>query len=884
MASDGKLIFDTEIDLSGIQKGLSDIAKATQATFRKVTEELSSMGKSAGKEAGEKIQEGVGEGTSGIGDMLTKVVSTVSWKDAGKALVNFAKEGVQTASDLAKSQKVIDATFGSSAKEMSAWAKDAKNAYGISELSAQKFTGTMGIMLKSMGKTDKEAAEMSQSIVGLAGDMASFYDLSPEEAFNMLKDAVEGNSGALKSLSVEMTDETLQAYLAAQGSKTLYGEMTEAEKATLRYRYVMDATADAQGDFAESSDSAANQMSLLKLNVGSLASSIGEVLLPWVNGALTAVNGVVTAFTGLFSGTGKTGLVDEISASAQSLANLQTATTTAETEYAETVGNIEARKQLADDYLAVLEEIENKVNLTDEDELARLNATTALVNLYPDLKDHISDETGLFTSNTDALRNNISALNDHALAKASQVLSAKYEDQIVEATVNLVEATTQHNSALAELEAAQEKELGIESALAELMGNSYEGVSALNGAYVSSLPGIESYMEKLEDGSWVVRDSAGMYDSMSKIVDAFQNGIGNAATEVDMLTAAEQTAANTAVGYEQEVKDLTAKLEDEKKTIEGLIVTTDASTAATEAQGAAIEDTGEKVEDFADKTADAAGKMEDANATIGGEIDDLETKAQTVISLYEQIKEATTAGTEAEGTLAAAKLRVSEDSAAMITDMETLLVNLGAKIKEFVDTVPVIVADGELGATTAGKSLVAAIGTGAGEDTTFTAAVTAQVSAAVTVLVSNWDIFYAQGASIISQLAAGVNSNSSVLANAVANAVTSAVNAANTGSNSSSNRKGLRTGLDYVPYDEYPANLHKGEAVLTATEAALWRGGLNARDMQLTFPKTDYDAMADAFWARAPQSEAPNLYLDGERVARLIEPALSKVQEIKLRR
>ena len=118
------------------------------------------------------------------------------------------------------------------------------------------------------------------SLAGLAGDMASFYNLDPAEAFEKLRSGISGETEPLKQLGINMSVVNLEALAMSMGIKKSYDEMTQAEQATLRYQYIMNATADAQGDFANTSDSLANQQRILQLEIQTLAAEIGQDLMP----------------------------------------------------------------------------------------------------------------------------------------------------------------------------------------------------------------------------------------------------------------------------------------------------------------------------------------------------------------------------------------------------------------------------------------------------------------------------------------------------------------------------------------------------------------------------------------------------------------------------
>ncbi len=218
-------------------------------------------------------------------DKLKNVARTVgvALAAATAAIVAFAKQGVEIASDLQEVQNVVDTTFSVSADIINEFAKNAASAYGLSELSAKQYSGTMGAMLKSMGLSQDAVISMSTSLVGLAGDMASFYNLDSEEAFEKLRSGISGETEPLKQLGINMTVANLEAYALSQGINKAYNSMTQAEQAALRYNYIMAVTADAQGDFAKTSDSFANQQRILKLEIQNLSAEFGEKLLPVLN-------------------------------------------------------------------------------------------------------------------------------------------------------------------------------------------------------------------------------------------------------------------------------------------------------------------------------------------------------------------------------------------------------------------------------------------------------------------------------------------------------------------------------------------------------------------------------------------------------------------------
>lgn len=214
-------------------------------------------------------------------------------------LAGVGAAGVKLASDLAEVQNVVDTAFGDSAKEVDKWAKTAIESYGLSELSAKQFAGTMRAMLGSMGLASGEADNMSMSLSSLAGDMASFYNLDPTEAFEKLRAGISGETEPLKQLGINMSVANLEAYALSQGIETAYKEMSAAEQATLRYNYIMEVTKNAQGDFAKTNTGFANSMRVVKEQFVSIAAQFGGILLPYLEIGLSKLREWLTVIQNL---------------------------------------------------------------------------------------------------------------------------------------------------------------------------------------------------------------------------------------------------------------------------------------------------------------------------------------------------------------------------------------------------------------------------------------------------------------------------------------------------------------------------------------------------------------------------------------------------------
>ena len=291
----------------------------------------------------EKVQAKTAQVTNRIERQTARIAN--SWKRVGAilasvlsiaAIVAFGKSCIELGSNLTEVQNVVDVTFGSMSGRVDAFAKDAAKAFGLSETMAKKYMGTYGAMAKSFGITGKAGYDMSAAITGLTGDVASFYNLSQDEAYTKLKSIFTGETESLKDLGVVMTQTALDQYAMNNGFGKTTAKMTEQEKVMLRYRFVMSQLSDASGDFARTSGSWANQVRILSLQFDALRATIGQGLINAFTPVIQVINTILEklqtlaayfkAFTvaifGDASGGGAGNMADSMDSAAGSAGNI----------------------------------------------------------------------------------------------------------------------------------------------------------------------------------------------------------------------------------------------------------------------------------------------------------------------------------------------------------------------------------------------------------------------------------------------------------------------------------------------------------------------------------------------------------------------------------
>lgn len=265
------------------------IERESEDGARKVKKSIQSIGDQSQKSS--KEVENNFSGT--FSSIAKKAGAALAAAFAVKKIVDFGKKCVELGSDLAEVQNVVDVTFPRMTAQIDKFAKSAATSFGLSETMAKKYTGTFGAMAKAFGFSEQATYDMSTALTGLTGDVASFYNLSQDEAYTKLKSVFTGETESLKDLGVVMTQTALDSYALAHGFGKTTSAMTEAEKVSLRYAFVQDQLSAAQGDFSRTSDSWANQVRILQLQMESFMATIGQGLINLFTPIIKVINIVI---------------------------------------------------------------------------------------------------------------------------------------------------------------------------------------------------------------------------------------------------------------------------------------------------------------------------------------------------------------------------------------------------------------------------------------------------------------------------------------------------------------------------------------------------------------------------------------------------------------
>lgn len=284
---------------------VNSATNSISSAFSKLSSATSNLGNIVSKTSS-KIGTGIksiigwfqhlGNSSSGIKTAsfnLGNLLKTAIGFKAIRGLANLGKSAIGFGSAITEIENVVDVSFGSMADEAYKFASTAKEQFGLSELAAKQYSGTMMAMMKSSGVAQDAASKMSISLAGLAGDIASFYNIDTDTAFQKIRSGISGEIEPLRQLGINLSVANMESYALSRGITTSYNAMSQAEKVALRYNYLMSVTGDVQGDFARTSGTWANQVRLLTLNFQSLSAVIGQGLIAGILPAIQALNALM---------------------------------------------------------------------------------------------------------------------------------------------------------------------------------------------------------------------------------------------------------------------------------------------------------------------------------------------------------------------------------------------------------------------------------------------------------------------------------------------------------------------------------------------------------------------------------------------------------------
>jgi len=238
----------------------------------------------------------VSKGSSLMSDKLARAtrVAGFGFSALAGAAVGAAaalKPMIDKAADVQESLSKNNVVFGDAAASVEKFAETSLVSFGVSRNAALEATGVFGTLGRAVGLADAESAEMATTLVGLAGDMASFNNASPEETLIALQAGLRGEAEPLRRFGVLLDAATLKSKALAAGIiKNTKEALTPQQKALAAYRLILEQAAIQMGDFERTSDGATNQQRILAGSMEELATEIGATFLPAFTKMVTSLS------------------------------------------------------------------------------------------------------------------------------------------------------------------------------------------------------------------------------------------------------------------------------------------------------------------------------------------------------------------------------------------------------------------------------------------------------------------------------------------------------------------------------------------------------------------------------------------------------------------
>lgn len=897
--ADGRVEFDVVANAKGVNDTIKEVTKNIEKESKKwdaaVDDSTSNM-----------------EGS--FSSFLKGVAKGITAAGIGKMLLDLSKDAISAASDLAEVQNVVDVTFGEGASKIESWSKSAGKSFGLTETQAKKYTSTLGAMMKSQGIADNEIVQMSTDLSGLAADMASFYNLDFDTAFQKIRSGISGETEPLKQLGINMSAANLEAFRLEKGITTAYSAMSQGEQTALRYQYIMQATADAQGDFARTSDGFANASRRIETAMETIKTKGGQLALP-----------VIEKLT-----TGLASFLDQLTTEPQTTVLDDFANIDADTSAK--MANLQATYDKAQDVIGVLKDIENMTTtLSDgstttfldlfagiaeiekgggniQEYIAGLGldvdfvvqkynvwkeSTRQLTSLIPSLTSVIDSETGAIDGGTAALDKNLEAWRANEekkiawaayYAKERALAEKKGEMYLYEFDAGAAREAAKHQRELLE------KAYGLEfDKNGKIIDNPLAIGAVVTNAEKDAIDAYEGALRRLKQAETQLTDQTADYsaaeqqlaDGKKALIEKYgeeEKAAADAATETDKymgktatewkgLTGAVNESLQALADYVQGVRDATEQsvnsivkgFENLSRPTEDLLEKRDKLIRQQHGLNQSTKEGAQKYEEL-QKQIDELNKSIDQYST-GGMKEGLKSQLAFMDEYLANLEKAQKMGLSDEllASLSDGSTQSAEYLAQLVAnpeqarEVDALYQQVQAKKSEFTDALTeqkLTVDQTYQGMVDTAKQALA--------DLNMKDEAKASLSETVQGIADGINDKTGEVQKSVDAIIAQLNRLSGLNINLNFGTITTPT------IGGSPNIPSHETGLDFVPFDGYLSRLHEGEGILTAEENRIWQRFKNGAQPQTM----DYDALGATM--RDNVKAGGNVYLDGRTVGRVI--------------
>lgn len=229
-----------------------------------------------------------GQFTSGLKALNVAAVA-ITFRKIGHFIAQAVTESNKYQEDL----NLFTVALGQYAAEAQNYAEKVSDVMGIDPAQWLRNQGVFNTLLTGFGDTAERAQLMSQNLTQLGYDISSFFNISIEDAMQKLQSGISGELEPLRRLGYDLSQARLEQTALNLGVKESVANMTQAEKAELRYYAIMTQVTTAQGDMARTLEAPANQLRILQAQLTQAARAIGNIFIPALNAILPYAIAVV---------------------------------------------------------------------------------------------------------------------------------------------------------------------------------------------------------------------------------------------------------------------------------------------------------------------------------------------------------------------------------------------------------------------------------------------------------------------------------------------------------------------------------------------------------------------------------------------------------------
>ena len=217
------------------------------------------------------------------------LMMTVVWGGM-RAVTSTIKEGIQSAIAAPETENLFRVALGNMANDAEQFAVRLKNNLGLDEYITKDMLGTFQQIGTAVGVGQSTAYGMSKSMTMLANDMASLYNVDPQQAYENLQSALTGQGRAVRKYGFVITEQTIKEAAWRNGLVKNGQELNEQQKYVARGIALMEQSKNAQGDMANTLGSVQNQLRVLKQRIDAAKRSLGQAFIPVIQAALPWLN------------------------------------------------------------------------------------------------------------------------------------------------------------------------------------------------------------------------------------------------------------------------------------------------------------------------------------------------------------------------------------------------------------------------------------------------------------------------------------------------------------------------------------------------------------------------------------------------------------------